>query len=1568
MRATHAGSFADHQLSALIDMCERPIANTALEKCPLCLQENQPLKSHLARHLQTLALFTLPRRDSESDDDMASIGAHVWHSDDEEDDQRMEGMGDVESGSEISSAGMREIPDVVDEEANRGLARDEISQRLLSKVTPGTNSQQAALDVEKWTEEEKRAFMLSWGVNPSVDPEVAVALVQSWEETTRKKEEEEEEEVEEGSRAKKPVPEIDFTLHTMDDGTLVSAAPEDAQTAICKELIGIITKDSGFWTLEQKKRNAALDIESWSDAQKVQFQSTFGVDPVASPETAVALVLGWEKTSRRKAKEKKATDEGGEKNEQTAEETSKDVESSKDKIDVDGESEKAKQERARDEFFKRLGSKIRQQQPREGREGTYLLQVESLSEEEIKQFELFSGFNPRHDPKVAFELAQIYEEDALRRGKVEKAELVLGREEEKTVNGQGQPSLGATFADDPTSLWPLSRVLEWLEENGFSELWRETFKDLGLQGAGFLGLGDVGNTHSVVFPQLAKVCARRGVEWNETKEQEEANRMRDLIWLFKGGKQERELKDRFFQLRRAEDVVDGDFEEKKANSAEVETRKKSLDEVMSRVRRDVEKAGLPPWLFRKWEMERLKEDYMILQGMDAQVDMDFNEREKAFQFRMTRLKNSMRVAALPLILLAEWDKELGKPEEVEPLGVESAMKRFKDDYRKLAALEEREKQIEKRTGEGKIEYDLRVLIRSMSDSGLPLSLLKEWTRELGTPHSLSKIVDLEIERIEGVEIVERERAEERKGYELFVGNLFPDVDEFLLMSTFDSRYSSCMSASVREDPNARQNYGADRNCGVVRFSSESDKQRALYEMQDAYCGSTPMRLSTYPPECWLDDSPDAPDRSHRLNVSAPADMEGAVPNSKDPARQFLSVPGGPITPTMEPEMDKRAASPPAGPDPQFPPPSSQATGNMRGTTSYDGRQGANSYETMKSTLSTSTSSIPGVEDIPSFSPFPKLVNTPTNIPPSDEEKEILLEKARIPVLHSDDPEMQLAWAQDALTWVEIAQNDGNRISKRPSTPRNERCIRKDAIAIVTFLAEQSHPKAMFMKGIWHEFGKFGYRVDKKEAFLHMRTAAEKGYSRAYYRMGMAYEQSNDAPKAIEMYWRGVSFDDSAACYRMGMMLILGQQGITQDYEEGMKLLYKAAETADENAPQGAYVLGMLQIKELPQVQVPEMYLRVSANIGKSYIEKAAFLGFSKAQARMGQAYELAQLDCEFDPTTSLHYYVLAARQGEPEAEMSVSKWFLCGYEGIFDKSPELAFEYAQRAAGAEYALAEFALGYFYEVGVYVSIDMQNARLWYEKAAAKGNQDAIARLDSIRRAPEFADLERQNSSLSLAQESSVYQSVYQPRLQMPMPGKIPNITRAELPANRAYREAPDVNPASLSSFQPQPPPQFSSQSQNRQNSFSLAQESSVYQSIYEPRLQMPMPGKIPNITRAELPANQVYELPANQVYREAPDVNPASLSSFQPQPPQFSSQSQKRHQGANTHFGGGESAGSPQSRTGALEASTRTGIGMGPPKPGDSNKDTPTAKKKEKERGFGRLRKFISRGKSPPPVA
>lgn len=38
-----------------------------------------------------------------------------------------------------------------------------------------------------------------------------------------------------------------------------------------------------------------------------------------------------------------------------------------------------------------------------------------------------------------------------------------------------------------------------------------------------------------------------------------------------------------------------------------------------------------------------------------------------------------------------------------------------------------------------------------------------------------------------------------------------------------------------------------------------------------------------------------------------------------------------------------------------------------------------------------------------------------------------------------------------------------------------------------------------------------------------------------------------------------------------MMTIMGQHDQPQDYTRGVRLIFEAAEAADENAPQGAYV-------------------------------------------------------------------------------------------------------------------------------------------------------------------------------------------------------------------------------------------------------------------------------------------------------------------------------------------------------------------------------------------------------------
>lgn len=390
---------------------------------------------------------------------------------------------------------------------------------------------------------------------------------------------------------------------------------------------------------------------------------------------------------------------------------------------------------------------------------------------------------------------------------------------------------------------------------------------------------------------------------------------------------------------------------------------------------------------------------------------------------------------------------------------------------------------------------------------------------------------------------------------------------------------------------------------------------------------------------------------------------------------------------------------------------------------------------------------------PHLSPFPKLTNPPPNVPPSDDELETRLENARQPVLNSNDPEMQLAWAQDALVYCGVAADEAERVAAlkphqaRASTPRIEHQLRSDAMNIVTFLADQHHPRAEFLRGMWLEWGRYGQREDKKEAFRCYSRAADRGYARAEYRIGMLYESYNDPIKALRHYHRGVDAGDAASCYRLGMMTLRGQHGQPQDFAKGVELIKKSAEASDENAAQGAYVYGMLLARQLPQIDVPETHLEFNESLAKQNIEKAAYMKFAKAQAKMGSCYELGSLGCEFSPALSIHYNALASRQGEADADMALSKWFLVGSEGLFPKNEELAYTYAERAAATGLPTAEFALGYFHEIGMHVPVNLEKASEWYQKAAKHGNADAQGRLESLANKQVLSRTDHENIAIS-----------------------------------------------------------------------------------------------------------------------------------------------------------------------------------------------------------------------------
>jgi len=63
LEQVHAGSWTKHQLPVLLEMSEGPLDETKQRTCPICLYEDflNRVLEHMARHMEEIALFALPK-------------------------------------------------------------------------------------------------------------------------------------------------------------------------------------------------------------------------------------------------------------------------------------------------------------------------------------------------------------------------------------------------------------------------------------------------------------------------------------------------------------------------------------------------------------------------------------------------------------------------------------------------------------------------------------------------------------------------------------------------------------------------------------------------------------------------------------------------------------------------------------------------------------------------------------------------------------------------------------------------------------------------------------------------------------------------------------------------------------------------------------------------------------------------------------------------------------------------------------------------------------------------------------------------------------------------------------------------------------------------------------------------------------------------------------------------------------------------------------------------------------------------------------------------------------------
>jgi TPR repeat protein len=301
---------------------------------------------------------------------------------------------------------------------------------------------------------------------------------------------------------------------------------------------------------------------------------------------------------------------------------------------------------------------------------------------------------------------------------------------------------------------------------------------------------------------------------------------------------------------------------------------------------------------------------------------------------------------------------------------------------------------------------------------------------------------------------------------------------------------------------------------------------------------------------------------------------------------------------------------------------------------------------------------------------------------------------------------------------------------------------REARQILQKLADRSYPFAQYYLADGYASGLFNKdKPDYDRAFPLFIAASKHGHAESGYRAALCYEFGwgcrKDYAKAVQFFRAAASKNHPGAATRLGKACLTGDMGLQGKYREGVKWLKRATESADFQYNTAPYELALLHETGYGEdIFKDEIY-------AVQLFTQAAELGHPLAALKLGEAYEHGLLRCPKDAALSVHYYNGAAQADIPEAMMNLCAWYMVGAEPVLEKDENEAYEWAKKAA--EHGMyrtslttgtcsqllglpkAEYACGYFTEMGIGCRRDPLEANVWYVKAADHGDERAKQRL-------------------------------------------------------------------------------------------------------------------------------------------------------------------------------------------------------------------------------------------------
>ncbi|RDW80179.1 hypothetical protein BP6252_04817 [Coleophoma cylindrospora] len=470
------------------------------------------------------------------------------------------------------------------------------------------------------------------------------------------------------------------------------------------------------------------------------------------------------------------------------------------------------------------------------------------------------------------------------------------------------------------------------------------------------------------------------------------------------------------------------------------------------------------------------------------------------------------------------------------------------------------------------------------------------------------------------------------------------------------------------------------------------------------------------------------------NGPAPSGGFGGLPNGPAPGAGFGGLPNGPNNGAFpgprSNSLQHKQASPNGDMLPSHPPPvRAGLTNNSNFNMANSKPPPVRNYNGI------------GQQSLPLSQPPPQQVQqaqpvaapqkVATATPVTPEELERL--RTQVKANPNGGQETQLLLARKLVEASDVL------VAKIPEQKARNKAREKyifDAHKLLKKLVQAQNTDAMFYLADCYGRGALGLETDNKEAFTLYQSAAKAGNAAAAYRTAVCCELGNeegggtrkDPLKAIQWYKRAATLGDTPAMYKMGMIQLKGLLGQPKNPREAVGWLKRAAERADSENPHALHELGLLY--ESPQSNETSVVRDEAYSF--SLFQQAADLGYKFSQFRLGCAFEYGLFGCPIDPRQSIMWYSRAAVQEEHQSELALSGWYLTGSEGVLQQSDTEAYLWARKAAMAGLAKAEYAMGYFTEVGIGAPGNLEDAKRWYWRAAAQNFPKARERLEDLKK--------------------------------------------------------------------------------------------------------------------------------------------------------------------------------------------------------------------------------------------